>query len=914
MKILSLSIFEERDENDNLKIPEITSSRIFSKGKFHRDGLFSEHIFGPVQNFICQCGIYHGPLRSGEKCEVCDVPIEHSRERRIRFAQIKLPVNVINPIVYELILTVCNKKILKKLLQDTFYLRESPPDPRSGKISLDIVPSDAPKEEGYKYYFNTEAIKRFVEYEANINIANGQNVDIWKKILKNLGNLITNRVLVIPPDLRPIITTAKAGKQVSDILNRHYTQIIRRKENFNNNLLDINHPKIYRIFYNSFQKDVNELFHCVLERLGRKKGLLRQNILGKRIDFSGRAVIVPEPKLKLDECVIPYKIFLEIFKLKIAKRLLNSGEIKLLSMALQEVEEVCKTKDPRLLPLCKYLTENEEIYCILNRQPSLHRLSMLAFRVRVDMEDVIKIHPLVCGGYNADFDGDQMAIYVPITEEAIKEAKERLLSTKNLMNPSNGAIITVPAQDIILGSYILTNNLIPDEKLRKIVIFKGKEMTYGQQIFYECFPPEFEIKDYPFPVTKKELLRILKDFNKFTNSDCEKMQIVLDNIKFLGNQYTTIYAPTLSLKSFHIPALQELRDELFKEKDIPTLLKNINDQKILDELKKFEYSFLISSGARGSWDQARQMLLCRGFISNFQGEIIETPVKHSLLEGLNKEELFISSYGSRKGLLDVAINTGMSGYLSRKMIFACVNVILGKEEDCGTTDYFQVHVNSEVKAKMLIHRYHYHEGELKLITEENCLELLGKTISLRSPILCRTKQICRKCYGKLGDLLNSRFIGIIAAQALGETNTQLVLRTFHTSGLANIRGGSHKEMKQVDIISDLSMASKILHSHNGTFEELVEQLFNIYNNIYFVHFEILVSQLLWTKNEKKWRLQENRNEIPYIIKSIQSVPSLESWILGLGFSKPKYHLIRGILKDNEEYGIFDKIIRGERKF
>ena len=344
----------------------------------------------------------------------------------------------------------------------------------------------------------------------------------------------------------------------------------------------------------------------------------------------------------------------------------------------------------------------------------------------------------------------------------------------------------------------------------------------------------------------------------------------------------------------------------------------VSDDSVIKTLREnFEYSYLIDSGVRGSWDQVKQLILTRGFISNFDGEILPYPIRHSLIEGLTEEEFFYSTYGCRKGLLDVALNTGTSGYLSRKLIFTCANLQLDLDlEDCGTTDCLNVKVDTPRKAAMLVNRYMKDGDSLTLITKESCMELVEKTIEIRSPILCKSPKLCKTCYGDLHKKLNSRFVGIIAAQTLGERSTQLVLRTFHTSGSAIIKGdqrGGEGNMEQKDIIGDLSAVATLLHKFKGkTYEDIVSELFAVYDkDIYHVHYECVVAQLMW-KEYRKWRLLENRNEIKPNFYSIQSVPNQESWILAMGFSNPKRSILQGILYEGRYSGVMDKILKGER--
>jgi hypothetical protein len=263
------------------------------------------------------------------------------------------------------------------------------------------------------------------------------------------------------------------------------------------------------------------------------------------------------------------------------------------------------------------------------------------------------------------------------------------------------------------------------------------------------------------------------------------------------------------------------------------------------------------------------------------------------------------------------LNTGTSGYLSRKLIFTCANLQLDLNlEDCGTTDCLTIKVDTPRKAEMLVNRYMKDGESLTLITKDTCMELVDKTIEIRSPILCQNPMICQKCYGDLHKKLNSRFIGIIAAQTLGERSTQLVLRTFHTSGSAIIKGdqrGGEGNMEQKDIIGDLSAVATLLHKFKGkTYEDVVSELFAVYDkDIYHVHYECVVAQLMW-KEYRKWRLLPNRNEVKPNFYSIQSVPNQESWILAMAFSNPKRSILQGILYEGRYSGVMDKILKGER--
>lgn len=902
--------FLSKDFFENLK--EVSSPRVLYKKKFHEHGLFSEQIFGPLKNYTCQCGTYHGMSNSGTTCKICGVDIVTSRERRTRFAKIVLPVPIVNPIFYDLVVTLGGSQIKKPL--DILMRNER------SVLYINTKNEHFVTEEDDSVWTSDKFPRKLERTDAIFELVNWlatdlQDIPQWKFVYDNLDKLLMKEILVLPPDLRPT-SKIKSGKDQmrSDEINRFYSYILNNKETMEETFIDIIKKKdLYYTYFRQLQKLVSNLYEYIIEKMSKKEGLIRGNILGKRIDFSGRAVIVPDPTIKLDECSLPYTVILELFKLQVSKRLIESGKFRFQNEAVDFIDKCIELDDPILSKLCENVVKDE--VCLLNRQPSLHRLSLVGFKLKMNMDKVIKIHPLVCSGYNADFDGDQMAIYLPISKEAKEEVLDKFLSSKNLYNPSNASLSTTPSQDIILGIYILTNNMIP--YLRNKVTYKDEEILESTKIFNEALPETYPlVKD---KVDKKRLISILNDINdKYPYNITAS---VLDKIKSLGFKYATIYGTTLSLNGLEVDNSQEIKDLIYSKQDLREQLDSISSPAIEKVLKeKFKYSYLIDSGARGTWDQARQIVLSRGFVSNFSGQILSTPIKSNLIDGLETEEFFTSTYGCRKGLLDVAINTGDSGYLSRKLAFSCSNLQLNPDlDDCGTTDYLNVFVDSEKKARTLLYRY-WLDTETKTekqITKQNYKELVGKNIKLRSPIYCRSEKICKKCYGDLYKILHSNFIGMIAAQSLGEVATQLVLRVFHTSGVAQTKntGGESTDMKQEDIISDLSNASRLLHSRkDGNAEDLVSDLFRVYNDskeIHHVHFECVVSQLMWD-GFKKWRLLPNRHKITPKFSSIQIVPSKENWILGFAFSNPKKNILKGVLNKGDYSGILDKILIGKK--
>jgi len=881
-KILNYQTFCEN-------LPEVTSLKTIGKKKFHQDGLFSEQIFGPVKNYTCQCGTYYGISKSGGKCDLCGVDIANSDERRKRFAKIVLPIKVVNPLMYDLLVDIGGKNI-KSAIDDLMKQEKSVLYMDGDEHVITTTPETIPA--GTRIWEKTDAIYKLVEDIAK-SLAD-EKIEEWQLILDNIDSLIINQIIVLPPDLRPV-SKGGGGKHLMDKINRYYVQILTKKEIMRETVFNIHADKtIYYTYFIQIQNVVNELYQRILEKMAKKEGLIRGNILGKRIDFSGRAVITPEPTLSLDECVLPYLMVLEIFKLPIAKRIIDLGHFKLLNKALNFVDQCIETDDPTLFSISERVIRGQ--VCILNRQPSLHKLGMLGFNIKVSLDKVIKIHPLVCAPFNADFDGDQMAVYIPISPESQQEVRDKMFVTKNLNSPANESLTTIPSQDIVLGIYFLTST---DE---------------GKEIFNSALPEDYRTIDTV--VNEKILLSILNDIkDTYPN---EITANILDNVKRLGFKYSTLVGCTMSLDDCYFPEAATLRDSLYESDDPREQLMALSSNDVITQLKEnFKYSFLIESGARGSWDQVKQLILTRGFISNFDGEILPLPIKHNLIEGLTEEEFFYSTYGCRKGLLDVALNTGTSGYLSRKLIFTCANLQIHTElDDCGTTDFLNIEVKTPRKAKMLVNRYMKEGDSLVLITKDTCMDLLNKTVEVRSPILCKSPMLCKTCYGDLHKKLNSRFVGIIAAQTLGERSTQLVLRTFHTSGAAIIKGDQRQtegDMHQKDIIGDLSAVASLLHKFKGKhYTDIVSDLFDIYDkDIYHVHFECVVAQLMW-KDYRKWRLLNNRSEVPPSFYSIQSVPNQESWILAMAFSNPKRSILQGILYEGRYSGVMDKILKGER--
>ncbi|GBD34096.1 DNA-directed RNA polymerase subunit beta' [bacterium HR34] len=673
---------------------------------------------------------------------------------------------------------------------------------------------------------------------------------------------------VLPADLRPMVQL-DGGRYASSDLNDLYRRVINRNNRLKY-LLEIKAPEVIirnekrmlqeavdALLDNSMRKTAatqattggTRLLKSLADIIKGKQGRFRQNLLGKRVDYSGRSVIVVGPELKIDECGLPKKMALEIFKPFVIHKILErelaynvSGASRLIASQIPEVwailDEIVKDK-----------------YVLLNRAPTLHRLGIQAFKPILIEGEAIRLHPLVCKAYNADFDGDQMAVFLPLSEQAQKEAKEIMVSSKNLLKPATGIPIVGPTKDMVLGCYWLTqikegakgegkmfssrNEAIlayqtgyVDLRARiKVRIFGTIYETTVGRIFFNNTLPD----DYPFvneEMNSKKLDAVVEDIiDKYPNEVCKE---VLDRIKELGFEYSTISGITLGMDDLIIPEEKDItikeaekkvlqieeyyKQGLFSRDEKSTRVIEVwqeTKSKIEDLVKKTlpplgNVAVIINSGARGSWSQVVQMTGMKGLVISPTGKIIELPVKSSFKEGFDVLEFFISTHGARKGTVDTALRTSTAGYLTRRLVDVAHDVIT-IARDCGDDkgiviskedaekigqDYFNkifgrvlLEDVKDKKGKVIAQRGEYVTKEVadKIVKDESI-----KYIRARSPLTCKTKRgVCVKCYGfDLGvnkEIELGQAVGIIAAQSIGEWGTQLTMRTFHTGGIAEAK-------------------------------------------------------------------------------------------------------------------------------
>ena len=778
-----------------VKKPETINYRTL---KPERDGLFCERIFGPNKDWECYCGKYKRIRYKGKVCEKCGVEVTLSKVRRERMGHIELAAPVSHiwyfkgiPSRMGLILDVSPRN-LEQVLYFSQYIVIDPGDTPLVKKQLLNEKAYRDMREKYEDDFRAgmgaEAIKELLteidleklsnELKEELETATGQKrIRLLKRLevvdaFLQSGNrpewMILDVVPVIPPDIRPMVQL-DGGRFATSDLNDLYRRVINRNNRLQK-LLDLGAPDIIvRNEKRMLQEAVDALIDngrrgravtgtnnrplkSLSDMLKGKQGRFRQNLLGKRVDYSGRSVIVVGPELKMYQCGLPKEMALELFKPFVMKRLVETGAASNVRSARKMVERARN----EVWDALEIVIKNHPV--LLNRAPTLHRLGIQAFEPILVEGRALKLHPLACTAYNADFDGDQMAVHVPLSAEAQAEARFLMLAANNLLKPSDGKPVTVPTQDMVLGSYYLTM-VDPEEKgagklfrdkneammaysagiiglhapIRVRLYKNGKsrveEVTMGQLIFNDPIPQDLGFVDRSLPenefkleitrlVTKKELGKIIDRCIRVHGTTVTAE--VLDRVKAQGFKYSTKGAITVSVFDATIPPekqqliadaeakidkiTKQYRRGLITNDERYHLVIDIWDKTtfaVADALKdnlddKNPIFMMADSGARGSMSQIRQLAGMRGLIANTSGRTIEIPIRANYREGLNVLEYFISSRGARKGLADTALRTADSGYLTRRLVDVSQDVII-REDDCGTREGLEVYDITEGK-------------------------------------------------------------------------------------------------------------------------------------------------------------------------------------------------------------------------
>ena len=899
--------------------------------KPERDGLFCERIFGPTKDWECNCGKYKRiKFRDKEKvCDKCGVQITRAKVRRERMGHIELAAPVSHiwyfkgiPSRMGMLLDV-SPRALEKVLYFANYIVLDAGNAEFTKVAVNDLLTDSKyraimalseEERGsFKAGMGAEAVKEMllkldleelsvslkkeiaelIEKERDKETEGQKRAHAIKRLevveAFRLSNnkpewMIMDIVPVIPPDLRPMVQL-DGGRFATSDLNDLYRRVINRNNRLKR-MLELGTPDIIvRNEKRMLQEAVdalidngrrgravtgpgNRALKSLSDLLRGKQGRFRQNLLGKRVDYSGRSVIVVGPELKLYQCGLPKEMALELFKPFVMERLVANKQAHNVKAAKRAVEKL----KPEVWDVLENVIKEHPV--LLNRAPTLHRLGIQAFEPVLVEGKAIKLHPLACTAYNADFDGDQMAVHVPLSMEAQAEARFLMLCANNIMKPQDGMPVISPTQDMVIGCHYLTivredakgAGRVFCDQAEAIMAYQCKEITLqtpikvrversfggetdsriidttlGKLIFNEVVPQDLgfqkrECLDDMFKleidqkVVKSTLGKIVeKCFHKHGAS---KTAEVLDNIKHLGYSYSTRGAITVSVSDIIVPEekqtwLAEADEQVAKiEKryrrglmtdderyrmviDLWNDTTNRLKKRVMEVLPPFNpISMMTGSGARGSAAQVSQLAGMRGLMASPSGKTIELPIRANFRDGLDVLEFFMSSHGSRKSLADTALRTADSGYLTRRMVDVCQDVII-REFDCGSTqgswkgDYYEKGQLIDSFANRIRGRYPVNDivdpatGELLhskdvMLREEDAKVFLAHGIEkvyVRSVLGCKARSgVCAKCYGMnlaTSELVNlGEAVGIIAAQSIGEPGTQLTMRTFHTGGVA----------------------------------------------------------------------------------------------------------------------------------
>ena len=769
-----------------VKKPETINYRTF---KPERDGLFCAKIFGPVKDYECNCGKYKRMKHRGVTCEKCGVEVIPSKVRRERLGHIELATPVAHiwfmrslPSRIGTILDMTLKELERVIYYESYIVIDTKDtDLKLGELLTDDKYEKAVEQYGSDSFvagMGAEAVRDVLKKLDLQKLSSFLRAEMKKttsevkkkKIVKRLkivdgfrlaGTrpewMILDVVPVLPPDLRPLVPL-DGGRFATSDLNDLYRRVINRNNRLKR-LMELNAPDIIiRNEKRMLQESVDALFDnarrgrivtgqnkrplkSLSDMIKGKGGRFRQNLLGKRVDYSGRSVIVIGPDLKLHQCCLPKKMALELFKPFIYQKLEERGYATTIKAAKKMVEK----ERPEVWDVLDEVIREHPV--LLNRAPTLHRLGIQAFEPLLIEGKAIQLHPLVCTAFNADFDGDQMAVHVPLSVESQAEARILMMSTNNILSPANGKPVIAPTQDIVLGLYYMTrerygvkgegNVFSSPEEVRvaydagevhlqaKIKVKMNGELidtTVGRILLNEVLPEEILFESVNRVMDKKQLANLIDVC--YRRAGDKKTVILADRLKNLGYTYATKAGISICIDDMKIPAKKgKLLDKAYKEVqeiqkqyneglitdgerynkviDIwaqtteevaAEMLKELGTEVIKDEKGKeknvpsFNPIFIMAdSGARGSAQQIRQLAGMRGLMAKPSGEIIETPITANFREGLTVLQYFISTHGARKGLADTALKTANSGYLTRRLVDVAQDAIIS-EDDCGTLD------------------------------------------------------------------------------------------------------------------------------------------------------------------------------------------------------------------------------------
>ncbi len=750
--------------------------------KPERDGLFCAKIFGPIKDYECLCGKYKRIKYKGIVCEKCGVEVTESRVRRERMGHIELATPVSHiwflrsvPSVMASLLDIKLKDLERVIYYESYIITESEVD----KLPVKTVLSET----AYKNYLSEYGIRFIAEMGALAIQKLLKNIDLdmlilelrdeleatnsepkKKKIMKRMrlaekfkrsSNkpewMVMNVLPVLPPDLRPLVSL-EGGRFASSDLNDLYRRVINRNNRLKR-LMELGAPSIIirnekrmlqeavdALIDNGRRKQVvrtsnNRPLKSLSDSIKGKEGRFRRNLLGKRVDYSGRSVIVAGPELTMDQCGLPKIMALELFKPFIYHHLIEDGN----ATTVKAAKKIVDRKESVIWNILEEVVKEHPI--LLNRAPTLHRLSIQAFHPILTDEKAIRLHPLVCAAFNADFDGDQMAIHVPLSVEARLESDAIMLSTENIISPASGNPIATPSQDMVLGIYYMTkeasnakgegmifgseeevyiaynNNVCAiNAKIKARVKDEIFNTTVGRVLFSRIVPESIPFRKINKLMTKKEIAKLIAYMHRHT--DLPKVVKFLDDVKSMGYEMSTKSGISISIEDMVIPT--EKKDIVKKAEEEVRKIQEQYRQGLLTASERYNKSIdiwssstdrianammkklggeygesfnpiyiMADSGARGSAQQMRQLAGIRGLMAKPSGDILETPIKSNFKEGLSVLEYFTSTHGARKGLADTALKTANAGYLTRKLVDVAQDVTI-TTDDCGTTEGISV--------------------------------------------------------------------------------------------------------------------------------------------------------------------------------------------------------------------------------
>jgi len=762
---------------------------------FHNEGLFSEQIFGPVD----------------------------SPTRRETFSYIELNCKIIHPALVKPLHRL-NRKIIQTVNREaSFKLVDG----------VLVVDDDGDINGITSIIKNFEMLMSRVEDSTLRHDMKNMIMNYWKNDM-----LFINQCLVIPAFYRDAeIDEVHGGLRIKPI-NDYYVKILRQSIQLES--LSVTSGAMYDILAAKMQQLNDELYDYIVKKISKKQGMIRQNILGKRLDFTGGAVITgASNEIKVDEIGIPLMMLVKLFEPFIIYDIHNSGNVN-----QEKFVEFLKdyNGDSFGIPSTKRLLGNiargfeipdnlmDMIKAIVvrvildkvvvaKRDPALHAESVQAFKPVMVDGNTIKLNILKCSAYNADFDGDRMAIYVPVTKEAIEEAKEKMITSTS--RDGMYRIADDFSKDVVIGLYALTQSpkgdkaplkIKDDRELEKLnpltrVEYDGKITTVGRILFNQIVPSvKYQISG---PVDKKLINKMAKDvYNEYNSKNMTKYVDFCHDVVTLGMKYYTIMAPSFTLTDLmDIPdSITKMKSELIKAKT-PAEASVVAD-KMTKALQKYVEKkgtnigvIGKAGGLKNGYSQARQILVSKGLIVDPKGDI--RIIKNSYGDGFDSDEFFETGYGSRKGIIDRVINTAETGYLSRQLVFALQRVEADPRiHDCKTKRFMTIKVTSDI-ARRLSGRYIIND-DLKLESFD-AKKHTGKIIHLRSPLYCLTPNICNACYGDLLLRNKSRYVGILAAQVCGERLTQTIMRTFHVGGSVSI--------KTINVMDELGRILEPMHKN-----------------------------------------------------------------------------------------------------